>query len=124
MSSPLMFARTMRYVLENSDDPIAELHGMCDDLIANYKRDGKRFTECVDCKKHCLEPFMVHDSVWADEAGLDKKGVMHMECLEKRLGRAIEIKDLTKFPINDPLRQWFAKGLVCIDDWASGAPLE
>lgn len=45
---------------------------------------------------------MVAASVWQEEAGLDyKAGVAHVECLEKKIGRALVLDDFTDYPINE-----------------------
>jgi hypothetical protein len=57
---------------------------------------------CLDCRKDTYkmgEYYMVIDAVWA-EANPNKKGMLCIGCLEKRLGRALTIRDFLWCPLN------------------------
>lgn len=50
--------------------------------------------------------YMVHNSVWEDEAGLPGSGcLLCLWCLERRLGRLLRLDDFTQAPVNWDLRR-------------------
>lgn len=55
---------------------------------------------CADCDDEDLEMYMVTNEVW-EEAGMEKhKGLLHLKCLEARLGRRLQIEDFPKYTSN------------------------
>lgn len=53
---------------------------------------------CAECAEMNLDSYMIVDSVWRQVAQSDE--VLHLECLEKRLGREITREDLIDCPGN------------------------
>lgn len=63
----------------------------------------KEYIKCLDCSETNYDGFMVFDSVWR-EAVSERRGRLHLYCLEKRLGRLLRIKDFREdLPINKML---------------------
>lgn len=59
---------------------------------------------CLRCGEKAWSDYMVTDTVWA-EAGLKHHdGFLHVDCLERVLGRKLRIEDFKDVPINRPLR--------------------
>jgi hypothetical protein len=57
---------------------------------------------CLDCSRHTAdidEYYMVHNEVWY-KVNPGGKGMLCIECLEKRLGRELNKDDFTDAPIN------------------------
>ena len=81
-----------------------------------------RGTERARIEEGTWEWYMVRDSVW-EAAGMRNGSVMHsgrgilcLGCLEGRLGRRLEPRDLTDAPVNwpsalDTPRLWLVKSL-------------
>lgn len=60
--------------------------------ISNY--------DCLDCGDNTFfknEYYMVHDEIWDSVA---QDGMLCISCLENRLGRILNSKDFTSYPIN------------------------
>lgn len=64
---------------------------------------------CEVCRDDVDEAYMVHDAVWAS-AGMGEVGVLHLRCLEKRLGRALTLADLDDSRINNAQRYFAGRG--------------
>jgi len=64
---------------------------------------SKRKWLCIDCA-NCtkLEHYFVKDSVWKDLAGMPEAGMLHVLCLEARIGRKLNKEDFTAAHINNP----------------------
>lgn len=58
---------------------------------------------CVSCGKLAMEMYIVHDDVWAS-AGFNTYASAHYKCLERALGRPIQLEDLTHHKCNDMIR--------------------
>lgn len=56
-----------------------------------------RIIDCIDCGDECTEIFMAKDRLWYK---FTDNGMLCLSCFEKRLGRKIVKKDLTKAPCN------------------------
>jgi len=56
---------------------------------------------CQDCQARPHKVFMVKDYLWSES---ELEGIICHECFEKRLGRRLEIDDLTEYPCNDWLK--------------------
>ena len=72
--------------------PAAALNNM-----QHVGRLGPRF-RCVDCGKDTNksgEYYMVRDEVWAASGIVPHGGMLCLRCLERRIGREINIKDFT-----------------------------
>lgn len=81
-----------------------------------------RSHNCLECGQDCADAYMVRDEIWARavpnegelrqkrlDAGLPRQVlVLHLACLEKRIGRPIGLGDLTEAPINS-----LARHLLC-----------
>jgi hypothetical protein len=63
--------------------------------------DGDEFN-CVDCGRDTTtEYYMVHDHVWEQEAGMkNNRGMLCIECFEKRIGRRLTAADFTEAMVN------------------------
>lgn len=59
------------------------------------------------------ELYMVYAKVW-QEAGLKKEENACIRCLEEKLGREIDTRDLTECLANCPLRIFFEKGAKAV----------
>lgn len=59
---------------------------------------------CMDCEKHQREfdeYYMVHDNIWESAViGDELFGLLCIGCLEDRLGRQLNPRDFTSFPVN------------------------
>jgi hypothetical protein len=63
---------------------------------------------CKECG--CLDSgYMVKSELW--EANFPGRGIVCMDCFEKKLGRSLTIDDLTDAPINYSLFQGYRMGL-------------
>jgi hypothetical protein len=64
---------------------------------------SKRKWLCVDCG-NCtkLEHYFVKDSVWQGLASMPEAGMLHVLCLEGRIGRRLTPEDFTNAHINNP----------------------
>lgn len=58
--------------------------------------------KCLVCGKNSSDEYLVHDSLWA-KAGFEK-GYCHIECLERRLGRRLALKDFPRHILNNEIR--------------------
>ena len=88
----------INYLLDDKkEEALAELGRMKmrrDTFLANLY--------CAKCHKEVFpisDSFMVHDHIWA-EAGMGKKGYLHLDCLEYRLGRFLKFTDFPDIPVN------------------------
>ncbi len=71
----------------------------------NTPSEAKKY-ECMECKKPCLgwaDDYMVHDALWLSVMP-SKKGLLCLQCFEKKLGRAVSTQDLPNMPANDKLK--------------------
>jgi hypothetical protein len=55
---------------------------------------------CDVCGKKNPEMCMVHEHIW-QSFGYQKKHILCFTCMEKKLGRHIELKDLVDCPVNE-----------------------
>lgn len=60
-------------------------------------------TGCKDCSK-CAVMYMVKNEVWDKITDGDRSTLLCLWCAEKRLGRRIEVSDLSDAPVNNPVR--------------------
>jgi len=74
------------------------------DLGYSTWADFLRYRVCAECQAPCHESYMVRDEVWA-AVGMPQEGVLHVACLERRLGRALTPEDLTAAPVNEMARR-------------------
>lgn len=96
----------MRQALVGTDDDAAKERVECwikqeDDFVA------RRI--CAECGQVPNETYMVNDEVWA-AADMKKRGFLHLNCLELRLGRNLEIEDFTAWPVNNDIRFGYIMG--------------
>ena len=68
---------------------------------------GKR--GCRHKGKH--EYYAVHEEVWTEEAGMDS-GFLCIACLERRIGRRLDVADFKDVPVNDPADPWHTERLA------------
>lgn len=94
-------------------------------IDAALKRARKRTIEMFDCA-HCGEPchdqYMVHNDVWR-AAMPTSRGLLHLRCLEAKLGRPVRLDDLSKAIINDDIRYFVSHmglELAAVKDALSG----
>src|SRR3990167_2661740 len=94
--------------------------------FAPYKRPQRGYRRrkgglpCDGCNKTCSgwDYYMVHGSVWVEEAGLTKnilgyderECLLCLACLSTRLGRKLEQADFPRYPINNSLHVYFDTG--------------
>lgn len=60
---------------------------------------------CLDCDIDTIdagEYYMVHKDVWSQTGLGSLDGLLCIGCLESRIGRLLNHKDFTNFPINKP----------------------
>jgi hypothetical protein len=55
--------------------------------------------KCSRCGLPCLENYMLLDEVWT-QALPEGRGVLHLKCVEKSLGRSLQAGDFKNIPIN------------------------
>jgi len=58
--------------------------------------------DCIDCNVDTYETneyYMVHDHLWATATG-NSKGMLCLDCLSSRLGRALRVEDFTNCLLN------------------------
>ena len=68
------------------------------------RRERERLLKCRQCGRPCFDDYMVRDDVWL-QTGLGRlEGVLHLGCLEVRLGRPLRADDLTEAPVNGGIR--------------------
>lgn len=64
---------------------------------------SKRKWNCVDCNRCTkLEHYFVNSNVWFNLAGMSEKGMLCVDCIEKRIGRKLNSFDFTDAHINNP----------------------
>lgn len=78
------------------------------DACYGLRKNLKRKFVCAECgqdmcQRGAVTMYMVHDDLWLS-AMPDKKGFLHLHCLEQRLGREIEFADFTSAQINEEIR--------------------
>jgi len=65
-----------------------------------------------------LDGYMVHDHVWRlatdkdVQEGNKRAYFLHLDCLERRIGRYITLEDFTNAPINNVIRWAFERGRI------------
>jgi hypothetical protein len=62
---------------------------------------------CIWCREVFGEDYMVQNAVWQEAKAY---GYVHIRCLEKMLGRKLQITDFTDAPCNDGIRFGFKLG--------------
>lgn len=83
--------------------PIAE---KVSEAVRAYVRAPLPRWECFHCGGECFDQYMVSGEVWQrvrPEGPRRGRELLHLECLEMRLGRRIQADDLTDAPINNTL---------------------
>lgn len=76
------------------------------------QRMQQRRRTCIDCQTLELTGYMVKHSIWAEASLATNAGCLHVWCLEKRLGRPLQVEDLLDAPINS-LVFYFLQGRIC-----------
>lgn len=79
---------------QEDDEEVAEREAHARWLIA---------IACFDCGKYSDSPMLKND-IW-DLTGLDRKKLLCLDCLEKRLGRMITLDDLNWSPASNSIRR-------------------
>lgn len=81
-----------------------------------------RISRCLDCGLHVIRAghwYMVHDEVW-EQTGLDKHGgVLCLDCLEHRLGRAVSEEDFKSTTTAGHRDFWRDQGRMLPRVWSS-----
>lgn len=78
------------------------------EIAQRYRR---RSTTCVECGRFCGDNYYLAREVWK-ATGLERfDGVLHLACVEKRIGRRLTLEDFTDAPLNDQVR-WVAEHLA------------
>lgn len=68
-------------------------------LMWKHERLVRRTCEACGGELTVDDYYMVHDDVWLSV--MPKKGFLHMQCLERRLGRFLTIQDFTSSIVNN-----------------------
>jgi len=64
---------------------------------------SKRKWLCVDCGECTkFEHYFVKNNVWQGLANMPEAGMLHVLCLEARIGRRLAPEDFTSAHINNP----------------------
>ena len=73
-------------------------------ISPNERRENiDRWTNCLHCGQFFAGDYLVLDCVWK-AAGLKRRdGVIHLKCLEERLGRHLTMADFKPSPANDAI---------------------
>ena len=74
------------------------------DFIEDIRaKKEKKHWACVDCKKdtwaNVKDYYMVEDKIW-DKYGSGLRTMLCIQCLEKRIGHKLGIKEITFCPLN------------------------
>jgi len=77
------------------------------DKLGLGSRENPR--RCSLCEKPNLDMYMVHNRVWIEAMGTPK-GLLHLGCLEEKLGRALTAEDFPALPINKELMFGWLRG--------------
>ena len=78
------------------DDAIVFLYGMAEDATVAMMAREDQF-RCVDCRKDTNksgEYYTVKDEVWATSGLAPHGGMLCLRCLEKRIGRELNVEEL------------------------------
>lgn len=68
--------------------------------------DGKMLdVPCIDCNEREIEYYMVTDIVWKQAGFETSKGIICIDCLEKRLSRKLTKDDFKDVPVNKLVRR-------------------
>jgi hypothetical protein len=81
----------------------------CEALVMETQKLIRRIWRlCRECNTPCYDLFMVLNRLW-NKYGCGN-GVLHLTCMERRMGRVITPSDLTDAPCNDALRVMYRNG--------------
>lgn len=59
---------------------------------------------CALCGRNVYDTYMVNDEVWREAMPRNKRGFLHLPCLEKKLGWRLTVDDFPpELPINEVL---------------------
>lgn len=70
---------------------------------SNHTKECEDVLSCVVCSRQVAEVFIVHDTVWSS-VGFNTYASAHYKCLERALGRPIQLEDLTEHKCNDMIK--------------------
>ncbi len=73
---------------------------------AERRAMAKLWDNCDECGARVYDDYMLKDEVWK-LTGLrfgPGGGVLHLPCVEKRIGRSLTIDDFAPYSVNDALR--------------------
>ena len=77
---------------------------------ADYNERWKQhFYTCAHCKELCAEDYTVTDEVWMAAGMHYHGGVLHLACIERRIGRQLELADFKDIPMNSMIRYFWAR---------------
>jgi hypothetical protein len=84
----------------------------CPDCLALHWRPEEReavrerWERCAACKEPVTDDYMLRDEVWLAAGGKlgPGGGVLHLRCVEKRLGRKLALEDFADVGINNAIR--------------------
>lgn len=63
---------------------------------------------CIDCGEKDIEYYMVTDKVWKKAGFETSKGIICIDCIEKRLSRKLTKDDFKNVPLNKLVRRMMA----------------
>jgi len=99
------------------DYPI-EIHFKLHSVLS--KDDWKKLFICRDCGINTLEIneyYMLKNDIWLQINGGHLKGILCIDCAEKRLGRMTTPNDFNDYPINDQCAEKNEKMRLRIKGW-------
>lgn len=64
---------------------------------------GRSFI-CCRCMGENMDHFMLTDEVWQAVMGRDPRGMLHLKCVEEKLGRKLRKSDFKDIPMNAQAR--------------------
>lgn len=76
--------------------------------IILYTQDKHTIKErsfiCSKCMGENRDHFMLEDVVWQEAMGDDPRGMLHLKCVEDKLGRKLTKSDFKDIPLNAQAR--------------------
>jgi hypothetical protein len=61
------------------------------------------YNRCKDCGRERPEFYMVENRVWYGEAKARHNDILCLDCLERKIGRSLDISDFKEIPVNELL---------------------
>lgn len=100
------------FILGNYPECVSYIHrhflGDDEELLDLQGKECKQFhrvpkdNKCLECKEKVWEEYMLNDELWK-QVNPKVKGEIHLNCVEKRLGRQLIRTDFKDVPLNIPI---------------------